>query len=737
MVHAMRRSRSSHFMHPHSGPRSGPLSNWVRGCSAALWAGLACAFAASCAELPESEQSPPDRSADAGADAGGVCLPSWTVLEPVVPVAANPPNPRAEELVLYELQVRSANACDPLVGSEAQRAACRQRPAPEVEYRAQDSTCASVGQLERIRLGTLDDLLEPTTDFRQGITLAYIDERVAANALWLMPIFPNNDVERLPSPCDNIGSPYAARDYFHAAGTLSRQCIADERDEYSDDPCWANDEMAQVIDAAHARDMLVLLDVAFNHFGHQYLFYDAATFNEAGLAGAPAGVDPYDFDATFDEALLWPEPLDSVAELDALRVSDPLLAQAADAVESECPSLQGQELVRAVAMWRVATEAERSTFDCEHLTLEEQLPGFYLGASTRAPSTEDGDNFSRDWYDVKFLYHRLDLPAQRATALRNREYLFRVLNYWVSLGVDGFRLDHATNDLSGISAETWRYLIAKVNYYAALRGQPQPVFMAEEFHNQAPMAPVVDAMIEGYLFDINGRYAAAKDTSYVQRILDNANRFDFQTLVNAHLENHDELRLTDGTGFDPWVGLGFWSLGASNWSLPMLLVGQEFGDSQRLQFRRSSYLPGRFEGTPQYRQDADGLIDAYATLNRARLAPDNSALRSAGRQFLRSATGALAVDVVAYMKWSTNGAPFMVINNLWTGDRRFDVVVPATTMQAAGLDSCEWYEAVDVLTGQVVVPCQAATSWTRRINLWIPWSRRVMWARVQACEPTR
>jgi glycosidase len=222
------------------------------------------------------------------------------------------------------------------------------------------------------------------------------------------------------------------------------------------------------------------------------------------------------------------------------------------------------------------------------------VPGFYLGSDTRRPSRGNGDWFTRDWYDVKFIFHRADQPQWRNEFLRQREYMFRVMNYWVSQGVDGFRLDHATDDFGGMSGEEWRYLIEKVSWYAEQRGQERPVFLAEEFHRQQEMSPVVDAMTEGFLFDMNGRNGAIKNAGYVERVLENANRFSFNTYIKAGLENHDELRLVDGTGFSPWTGMGFWGLGAASWTMPMLLMGQEFGESQRLAFKRSAYLPVRF-----------------------------------------------------------------------------------------------------------------------------------------------
>src|SRR5262245_40751374 len=67
---------------------------------------------------------------------------------------ANDLNLAAGSMILYEVQVRSANACHPGVGSPEQRAACTAKVSPKVEYRAEGMTCSDA-ELQKIRLGTL------------------------------------------------------------------------------------------------------------------------------------------------------------------------------------------------------------------------------------------------------------------------------------------------------------------------------------------------------------------------------------------------------------------------------------------------------------------------------------------------------------------------------------------------------------------------------------------------------
>ena len=139
---------------------------------------LAPLFALGCGD-DSARQAPPS-------DEPAVCRNSFPAPTPLAK-PAHTPTAATDGLLLYELQVRSANACDPLLGTPEQRLACAAKPAPEVRYLATDSSCAALADLERIRLGTIDDLLEPTDDPTLGITLRYISEQVGANAIWLRP----------------------------------------------------------------------------------------------------------------------------------------------------------------------------------------------------------------------------------------------------------------------------------------------------------------------------------------------------------------------------------------------------------------------------------------------------------------------------------------------------------------------------------------------------------------------
>jgi len=651
----------------------------------------------------------------------------------------NPNNLSAGTAVLYEVQVRAANACRVDTGAEWQREACRNRVAPEVQYRAEGMTCGSIDDLEAIRLGTLDDMLEPTQDYREGITVSYIRHRVGANTIWLMPLFPNNDIWNIPDACDNLGSPYAVRDYLHAQGTLARSCIQEGRDEYSEEPCWGNDSLEDVIHQAHANGTRVILDVAFNHFGHNYLMYDYVDFypTRERIANGENLDRLWDFAATDDERLVHPEILDRPEELEDLAARDPFTRGNLDLLLERCPDLTGQDLVVAYNMWRVALDWERAQFPCDTQYLESAVPGFYLGSNSWDPSSRLGDNFTNNWRDVKFLYHHESNRAHTHEFVRQREYLFRILNYWVSRGVDGFRLDHTTDYNGGMGSREWDYILSKVDYYAWRRGQARPIYLAEEFGDQMGMDRVVDIMTEGYVGDMCGRNGRIKDTSHVERVLSNMFRFPGATYVMTALETHDEHRLTSDTGFNVWTGAGFWGIGAATRSTPMILMGQELGEPWGLGFRRSDFLRSRFEGTSNYNPQGDALVGFYHAMMAGRLDVRNRALYSAGESswFLRTRdTNGVDPRIFAMARWSGDGNVVFVFHNLWEQNVSQSYYLPPDLTQRLWIRQDRNYRLVDIISGRQAGSCRRGSDLAWDFYVEMDAGTRMQWLRLESCD---
>ncbi len=651
-------------------------------------------------------------------------------------VGENPLNLAAGSQVLYEVQVRTANACRTDTGSDAQRAACAAKPAPKVSYRAEGMQCGAIDDLQKIKLGTLDDLMEDTADYRAGITLRYVKESVGATTVWLMPLFPNNDTWNIPDACDNLGSPYAVRDYMHASGMLSRKCIAAGKDEHDDAPCWANDELDRVVQDAHRRGLKVMLDVALNHFGHNYAMYDYAGFKSV-RDRATGGDDLnklWDFNATYDDAFVHPQLLDGEESLRALSGAD---KSTLDELKGKCPGLAGDQLVRAYNAYRDAFDYERAQFTCDATKnfLEYQAPGFYLGRNAHDPAQRVGDNFTNNWVDVKFLYHHEENKTHYWEFVREREYMFRILNYWSSRGVDGFRLDHTTDPDSGMGSNEWKYLTNKVAFYAQKRGQDRPIYLAEEFGDQMEMNKVVDIMTEGYVGDMDGRNGVTKNAEHVEGVLENMNRFHGHVFTMTALETHDEKRLLDGTGFNPWTGAGFWGIGATWRSTPMMLMGQEFGEPWQLAFRKSDFLRSRFVGTDQYNGQGDALVGYYHAMATGRLAQENRALIQPNHYYLRTKDGnAPDPRIFAAAKWSDDANVVFVFHNLWEQDVAQTYFIPPDLAGKLQMDDARQYKLVDILSGQQKGDCHSGADLKWSFYVSLDKATRAQWLRLETCN---
>ena len=683
-------------------------------------------------------------------------------------ITPNRPNPDAPRTIIYEVQVRAANAGHPGVGSAEQQAALKKKISPAIKFRPGDcngqmlspANDPVLADLTSISLGTIDDMLAETTDYHTGITLNYIKDKVGANTVWLMPVFPANDRWALPDRYDILGSPYAVRDFLHVQGELDKDAIQavskngakfDFLPENGKSPHWGNQALDRFVAKAHSLGLKVMLDIPFNHFGHNYMFYDYGAYRsiEQRLAGGESLDDLWDFEKTYEASLVHPEIIDGPEKLTDLASRDKDVDSLLKEVRAKCPELAGQELVRAFHMYKAMLDFERQTFQnkCKDpMYLEYIVPGFYLGSTAQGihPSTGVGDNFTNNWKDVKFLYHH-ETGAHYQEFVRNREYLFRVMNFWNSRGVDGFRLDHATDYDSGMGANEWKYLIGKLNYYDWVRkGKPQnhvpPLYLAEEFERQKDMSFLVDVMTDGYVGDM--RRGTEKNTSFVEKVIESGHRFDgTPTHVMRGLETHDEHRLVDHTGFDRWTGAGFWGIGATAPGSPMILMGQEFGEPWGLGFRRPDFLRSRFYGTDQHAADGQSLVDFYGRMNRARQDFRNTSLVSDHYYYLRTRDpqpGGSHIDqrIFAQAKWDpSDGNVIFVFNNLWSQDVRNSYSIPADLAGQLGIHEDQSYRLVNILDGdRQLGPCRSGGDLKQNLFVELSSWERAQWLRLELCR---
>ncbi len=437
--------------------------------------------------------------------------------------------------------------------------------------------------------------------------------------------------------------------------------------------------------------MKVMMDLAFNHLGHEYLYYDYADARPVRDLLANKA-DLWDFEATYDEALLYPEILDR---------PDELPAEAEGVLQELCGDQEvGQEAVRRYVMWREGFDYEREAMDCEVSdSLENQLPGFYLGSDQTNPSSGIGDNFSNNWADVKFLYNNERNVAHSWEFARTREFAFRVINYYLSIGVDAFRLDHA----NGLTENEWRYIFRKAKFYQQKRGLPTPVFMSESFHDIEQLNRVFDILTEGYHHDISH---GTRDTSYIEKTLftGRENWLGQLSFILMHLENHDEGRLLKSTtGFDIWRGATFYAISAASRGTLMLMTGQEWGEPWDLGFRRSDYMRGRFPAEANWNPQGDQLTNLYRNIHKARLAPENEALVHGKHYFLRTDQGTSKAQLFAMAKYMEDCSnTVFAFHRLWVDDVEATYAVTPDLAGKICLQDSQQYRLVNVFTGKNV-----------------------------------
>lgn len=638
----------------------------------------------------------------------------------------------AKTKTIYEVQVRIANACDPRIGSDEQKAACLKKVSPPFNYKVQGEQCPKeqLQELQAIRLGTLEDFLLPTTDYRQGITLDYI-KKLGVDYVWVMPIYPDNDRFSTPAPCDNLGSPYASIDYMHVQSSLSSDCINRRMNETNG--CWGNDAFRTFINEAHKKGLKVILDVAFNHLGHGYEGYDYTNFKN--IWEFPTEEQQWDYTQSYDADLLNPTIFDSAEKINLFNPAN--LALYKEFV-AKCPNVlkQGKITFKGMQLfnwYKNSFDFERTQFNCNANYLEEAAPGFYLSENRWDPADSRGKFFTNDWKDVKFLFHHERNVAHRWDFWRVREYNFRVMNYFVSLGVDGFRMDHSTDSINGFGPNEWRYQRGKVEFYAKKRGRTEPlVWLAEEFHDQGGMTPIVEVMTEGFQNCLRAG-SINKDARHVQNCIGNNDRFGGEVLVLSGMENHDEPRSNNQpvTGWNMWTAAGFWATSATSYGVPTILMGEEFGESWQLGFSRSDLLRSRFVGHPNYNPQGDALIQYYTQLVKAR--HQNAPLYDNSHYFMKPNNGQM-IDprIFAIMKWSGTSVVFC-FHNLYEVDVAQAYYIPPEIARQAAIQDNYNYRLFDLISNQYVGSCIRGADLKFAFYVAMPKGTRAQWLRLELC----
>lgn len=376
------------------------------------------------------------------------------------------------------------------------------------------------------------------------------------------------------------GSPYAIKDYF------------DVCPDYAANPARRLDEFRELIERLHRHGFKAIIDLVANHVARSYgsCVKPSCNFGTCGRAGAGDDTTKF-FDPHNNFFYLQPDGIGPPLRLPTFRDGQPI-----------SPTCQS-----------VAAVHDRRDSDPHggHRPPLQKCDGLFAGETTFGRVT--GNNAVtwtpqlHDWYETIKLNYGFNFtdPAKSVREYPNAstpdkpvpdtwKKIDQVIEYWQSLGVDGFRCDMAHM----VPPEMWSWTIAQ-----ARRRQPDVLFMGEAYDDDPAKVPGSDPFVSrlnlergNVLFDLlNAGFDAVYDAPVyraLKRIYDGsgwANDID-REITNDFLchnsvryaENHDEVRLAarqewGGIGMDVGRPVAAILYGLSPGAI-MLYNGQEVGE---------------------------------------------------------------------------------------------------------------------------------------------------------------
>ena len=395
------------------------------------------------------------------------------------------------------------------------------------------------------------------------------------------------DYSDLGQPADDTdllkglaGSPYAIKDYF------------DVCPDYAIDPAKRLQEFKELVERLHAHGLKAIIDLVANHVARSYgsCIKGDCDFGACGRAGDGDDTTKF-FDPHNNFFYLQPDANGPPLRLPTFRDGV--------ALSPTC---------RAVA---AVCDRRNPDADGGHRPPLQQCDGLFAGETTFGRVT--GNNCVtwapqlHDWYETIKLNYGFDFtdPSKSIREYPNAwspdnpvpdtwKKIDQVIEYWQSLGVDGFRCDMAHM----VPPEMWARTIAEA------RGrQPNVFFMGEAYNDDPAKVPGSDPVISqlnhgqgNVLFDLlNAGFNSVYDAPVyraLKRIYDGAgwaNDID-REITDAFIchnsvryaENHDEVRLAahsewGGVGLDVGRPVSAILYGLSRGAI-MLYNGQEVGE---------------------------------------------------------------------------------------------------------------------------------------------------------------
>jgi hypothetical protein len=388
-------------------------------------------------------------------------------------------------------------------------------------------------------ISTFRDLMDPTFG---KYNIAAI-KAAGKNTIRLQPPFAADRWDRA-HPYDTLGSPYAATDYFTIDSRYSKdaqEAIASGAVDPSDKEALrnlANAEFWAFVKEAHKQGVQVVLDIALNHMGHNTTVRDLFDDPETGEQVRARN---------FSQIVINQEQADAVAQ----RLS-------------QNPTDIGEQLFPEMFL---------------------NKNGDPNGARSVIDAIGGGNG---EWADTKALnvgmqnYGTVERSSDMTRSVS--DWHTRILKFWAqppssepgapTEGVDGFRLDHATN------LSPYFYENSLTQLQAMLpEDKPPLVFITEDFNQGERLRLYGDAMESGWYRNVIAGFKRGNADDIWNVV---GSDYFFETLRGG---NHDEERIS--TLFEG-------NLMASGRYLAMLdlfggvsttVMGDEFGEGRKVEFK--------------------------------------------------------------------------------------------------------------------------------------------------------
>ncbi len=520
---------------------------------------------------------------------------------------------------------------------------------PDLRFRAKATEHEALNE-RIVHVGIANSLPEDWrfstfSDLTDGEFGKYTLEGLASegvNAIRLQPPF-RADPWNYRHPYDTAGSPYAATDFFSIDPRASRDATGIEGWDRDKQMKVANEEFKRFVDKAHKLGIKVILDIALNHAGHNFTFRD---YFEDRPTGERVLRD------NFSQIALNKEQLSVIED----RLKSPGMLKYAEYLY---PQMYASKF--------------NDRWGAQNVT-----------------DTKGGGN--GEWADTKQFNHGVFNYGvdEGRTAMNDKvvDWYGRILKFWVNeMGVDGFRLDHATNLPMTFYEKAMNEVQASANKPVA--------FIGEDFNQHDKIGPFVDVLESGW-YRVLVDAAKGLRASEIRDVLSSG--YFNESLRSG---NHDEHRIVDDFGGDLMAVTRFQAMMMLSGGWFTSLMGDELGEGKQFAFKHTGAVPPVLWQARLQTLSADNLKMKRWMGQAGHMKTHVDALKTNRREFLDRVDGSRSDDVVAMARHADGSDQTVLVftnlsnNGERTNQFRLDDVTkgridPNATYQARDLMGNDW-----------------------------------------------